>query len=110
MARPRLLFALFLMSLGTWLGALAISGYYEPHAIMRAQPAAAPFGLSASEDASQFINLISRQRFVLLDDQVVAAPAKAQTAKPAGKAIPTMVERPQQAADQWPWPLSLLSN
>jgi hypothetical protein len=111
MARLRLLFALFLMSLGTWLGALAISGYYEPHAIMRAQPAAAPFGLSASEDASQFINLISRQRFVLLDDQVVAAPAKAQTAKPAGKAKPTMVDkRPQQAADQWPWPLSLLSN
>ena len=111
MARLRLLFALFLMSLGTWLGALAISGYYEPHAIMRAQPAAAPFGLSASEDASQFINLISRQRFVVLDDQVVAAPAKAQTAKPAGKAKPTMVDkRPQQAADQWPWPLSLLSN
>jgi hypothetical protein len=111
MARLRLLFALFLMSLGTWLGALAISGYYGPHAIMRAQPAAAPFGLSASEDASQFINLISRQRFVVVDDQVVAAPAKAQTAKPAGEAKPTMVDkRPQQAADQWPWPLSLLSN
>jgi hypothetical protein len=111
MARLCLLFALFLMSLGTWLGALAISGYYGPHAIMRAQPAAAPFGLSASEDASQFINLISRQRFVVVDDQVVAAPAKAQTAKPAGKAKPTMVDkRPQQAADQWPWPLSLLSN
>jgi len=111
MARLRLLFALFLMSLGTWLGALAISGYYEPHAIMRAQPTAAPFGLSASEDASQFINLISRQRFVVVDDQVVAAPAKAQTAKPAGEAKPTMVDkRPQQAADQWPWPLSLLSN
>jgi len=110
MARLRLLFALFLMSLGTWLGALAISGYYEPHAIMRAQ-SAAPFGLSASEDASQFINLISRQRFVIVDDQVVAAPAKAQTAKPAGKAKPTMVDKhPQQAADQWPWPLSLLSN
>ena len=111
MARLCLLFALFLMSLGTWLGALAISGYYEPHAIMRAQPAAAPFGLSASEDASQFINLISRQRFVVVDDHVVAAPAKAQTAKPAGEAEPTMVDkRPQQAADQWPWPLSLLSN
>jgi hypothetical protein len=111
MARLRLLFALFLMSLGTWLGALAISGYYEPHAIMRAQPAAAPFGLSASEDASQFINLISRQRFVVVDDQVVAARTKAQTAKPAGKATPTMVDkRPQQAADQWPWPLSLFGN
>ena len=109
MARLRLLFALFLMSLGTWLGALAISGYYEPHVIMRAQPTAAPFGLSASEDASQFINLISRQRFVVVDDQVVAAPAKTQTVKPAAKA--KMVDkRSQQAADQWPWPLRLFSN
>jgi hypothetical protein len=111
MARLRLLFALFLMSLGTWLGALAISGYYEPHTIMRAEPAAAPFGLSPSADASQFINLISRQRFVVVDDQVVVVPAKAQTAKPATKAKPTIVDkRPQQAADQWPWPLNLFSN
>ncbi len=109
MARLRLLFALFLMSLGTWLGALAISGYYEPHPIVRAQPTAAPFGLSASADASQFINLISRQRFVVVDDQVVAAPAKA--AKPAAKAKPTMVDkRSQQATDQWPSPLQLFSN
>src|SRR6476659_3667671 len=85
MARLRLLFALFLMSLGTWLGALAISGYYEPHAIMRAQPAAPHFGLSASEDAWLFSNLTPRLRFVVVDDQVVAAPATAQTAKPAGK-------------------------
>ena len=48
---------------------------------------------------------------VFTTNQVVAAPAKAQTAKPAGTANSTMVDkRPQQAADQWPWPLSLFSN
>jgi hypothetical protein len=55
--------------------------------------------------------MISRQQLVVVDDQVVAAPAKTQTAKPAAKAKPTMVDkRPQQAADLWPWPLRLFSN
>jgi hypothetical protein len=77
---------------------------------MRAQPAAAlsPVGPGRR---TQFINPVSRQQLVVVDDQVVAAPAKTQTAKPAAKAKPTMVDkRPQQAADRWPWPLSLLSN
>jgi hypothetical protein len=111
MARLRLLFALFLMSLGTWFGALAISGYYEPAMLMRTEPAAAPFGLSASADASQFISLLSRERFVAAEAPVTATLAKPKAAKPAAKAKPTIVDkRPQQAAAKWPWPLSLFSN
>jgi hypothetical protein len=112
MARLRLLFALFLMGLGTWFGALAISGYYEPHMMMRTEPTAAPFGLSASADASQFINLVSRERFVTVEDPAAATPAKPKAPKAAIKTKPPAVEkRPKQAAaGQLPWPLNLFSN
>jgi hypothetical protein len=111
MARLRLLFALLLINLGAWFAALAINGYYEPRMMMRTEPTAAPFGLSASADASQFIGLVSRERFVVVDDQIIAASAKPKMARPAAQGKPTIVaKRPQQAAAQWPWPLSLFSN
>jgi hypothetical protein len=111
MARLRLLFALFLIGLGTWFGALAISGYYEPH-MMRAEPTAAPFGLSASADASQFINLVSRERFVAVEDPVATTSTKPKAPKAVVKTKPPAVEkRPKQAAaSQLPWPLNLFSN
>jgi hypothetical protein len=111
MARLRLLFALFLLGLGTWLGALAISGYYEPPMspkLTPAKPTAAPSAVSASAGASQFVGLASRQRFVTVDDRATAAPAKP---KPAAKAKPAAAERrPQQAATQLPWPLNVFGN
>ena len=108
MARLRLLFALLLVAVGTTFGAFAISGYYEPHMMIPAKPAAAPFGLPASADASQFIGAVSRQRFVIVDDRATAAPAKP---KPVAKAKPTLVDRrPQQAATQLPWPLNQFGN
>ena len=110
MARLRLLFALLLMNLGTWFGALAISGYYEPHTMMNSVPTAAPAGLSASVDTAQFISLLTRERFVAVETPM-AAPTKPKAAKAAVKTKTTVAEkRPQQTATQLPWPLSLFSN
>jgi hypothetical protein len=112
MARLRLLFALFLMSLGTWFGALALSGYYEPSITMQAAPTVSPVGLEASADTEQFISLLTRERFVAVETPAaVAAPAKPKPAKAAVKTKPPAVEkRLQQTAGQLPWPLSLFSN
>ena len=111
MARLRLLFALFLMNLGTWIGALAISGYYEPGAMTHIEPTAAPIGLSASADDAQFISLLSRERFVVVEAPAAIAPTKPKAAKPTVKTKPPATDkRPQQAANQLPWPLSLLGN
>jgi hypothetical protein len=112
MARLRLLFALLLMNLGTWFAALAISGYYEPGVRMHSEPAAAPIGPSTSTDASQFISLLTRERFVAVETPVAAQPAKPKPTKTAAaKTKPPAVEkRPRQAAAQLPWPLSLLGN
>jgi hypothetical protein len=113
MARLRLLFALFVMAVGTWFGALAISGYYEPHMMMHAEPAIAPAGLSASADTAQFISLVSRDRFVAVEAPVAAVEAKPKAVpKPIAKAKPPATDkRPQQqAAARLPWPLSLFGN
>jgi hypothetical protein len=110
MARLRLLFALFLMSLGTWWGALAISGYYEPRMPMRTAPTAASLGRSAFPNESQFIGLLSRERFVVVEAPA-ATPAKPKPVRVAAKTKPPAVDkRPQQAAAQLPWPLSLFGN
>lgn len=111
MARLRLLFALLLMNLGTWFGALAISGYYEPHTMMSGAPTAPPAGLSASVDAAQFISLLTRERFVAVETPAAATPTKPKAAKPAAKTKSAVADkRPQQTATQLPWPLSLFSN
>src|ERR1700674_876715 len=108
MARLRLLFALFLMSLGTWFGALAISGYYEPHMMMRTEPVAAPAGLLASADTAQFISLLTRERFVAVESPRTPAPAEPKAAKPVGKtksaAVDKRLQQPKSA--RWPWPLN----
>src|SRR3954449_12197280 len=64
MARLRLLFALSLLSLGTWWGALAISGYYEPGRTIRTGSTPASVDPAASPSESQFIGLLSKERFV----------------------------------------------
>jgi hypothetical protein len=110
MARLRLLFALLLMGLGTWFGALALSGYYEPR-VMQALPDAAATGPSEAADASRLASLASRQRFVAVEAHAPAPPAKPKMTKPAAKPKPpAATRRPQQAAAQLPWPLNLLSN
>jgi len=111
MARLRLLFALLLMGLGTWFGALSLSGYYEPR-VMHAPRSAASTGPSDTSDASRLVSLASRQRFVAVETQAPVPPAKPKMAKPAAaKAKPAVAtKRPQQAAAQLPWPLNLLSN
>jgi hypothetical protein len=111
MARLRLLFALFLINLGTWFGALAISGYYEPGVTMHTKPTAAPVGLSASEEMTQFVSLLTRERFVAVETPVGATPTKPKTPKAAAKTkAPAIEKRPQQTASQLPWPLSLFGN
>ena len=111
MARLRLLFALFLINSGAWFGAFAFSCYYEPNVMTRIEPAAVPGGLSASAGESQFISLLSRERFVIVDAPVVTTPTKPKAPKAAAMPKPGAIERrPQQAASQLPWPLSLFSN
>jgi hypothetical protein len=111
MARLRLLFALLLMAVGTAFGALAISGYYEPHMShgQRAPGAAAP-----APQASVPVPILERRlRFVAQLEPSPPPPlpprnVKATKAAPA-KAKPAVKDhRPKQAAVQWPW--SLFSN
>jgi hypothetical protein len=111
MARLRLLFALLLMAVGTSFGALAISGYYEPHMI-HGQPAVVSANMLEPQAKPQLPVLQPRQRFVAIDDQPAAPPAKPtipKSAKAPAKAKATVKDkRPPQAAMQWPW--SLFSN
>jgi hypothetical protein len=113
MARLRLLFALLAITAGAGLGALALSGYYEPHPL-RAQTArseTAPTEEKASPMARPF-----RQRFVaaVTSDQARPGPPakpkphqkKAAPAKP--KPPPTAEKRPRRAEAPWPW--SLFTN
>lgn len=110
-ARLRLLFALFLMSVGTWFGALAISGYYEPSVVMRTEPVAVPANLSPAADAAQSVSLVSRKRFLAVEAPEAPATAKPKAQKTAAKPKPPPADkRAQQAAVQLPWPLSLFNN
>jgi hypothetical protein len=108
MARLRLLLALGLMAIGTMFGALALSGYYNPHA-PHGQPMVA--SITTGEGAS-LLRPQPRRRFVAAETTpVVATPPKA---KPVAKPPPREAKpkakdndkRPQQAAAaQWPWNL-----
>ena len=114
MARLRLLFALFLVAVGTTFGALAISGYYEPH-MTHGQSMAAPIGAAEPTDTLDPAQSPSILRFIAIDDGPPArAPAKPKAAaktaptkpKPVVAAAPVVREkRPQAAAPQWPWNL-----
>jgi hypothetical protein len=113
MARVRLLLALFLMAVGTTFGALAISGYYEPHMRHGQSMAAVSSGAPQPAEKPQLALWLPRQR--LVDDRPPAkTPAKPKTAaktvptkpKPATAALPAVRDkRPQPAAAQWPWNL-----
>jgi len=110
-ARLRLLLALFLMGLGTWFGALAISGYYGPQTMLSAESGKSPPSPPPSANKAQFISPLSRSRFVAAEPPPPAPPAKPKLAKAAAKTKPPATDRrPQQASAQLPWPLSLFSN
>jgi len=114
MARLRLLLALLLIGVGTTFGALAISGYYEPH-MRHGQAAAAPAIPAQPADKPQLSLWLPKHGFAA----DVARPVARSQAKPkaaiksdAGKprapaqAIAAAKEkRPQAAAAQWPWNL-----
>jgi hypothetical protein len=111
MVRLRLLLAMFLLCLGTWVATLAIGGQRQAGMATRAGSSVPSTGSSASPDAQQFISFLTRERFVADDGAVTTAPVKSKAAKPAVRAKPAAVEKRRQQADaQLPWPLSLLSN
>jgi hypothetical protein len=106
MARLRLLFALFLVAVGTTFGAFALSGYYQP-AVRSDQPKAAAVARTVSPDGWHFMRAHMRQRVVAVSEDA-AASAKPKVAKIAAKSPPMATKRPQKAPAPWPW--SLFSN
>jgi hypothetical protein len=112
MARLRLLFALFLIAVGTTFAALALSGYYEPR-MPHGQPAATSMGWAVSTEAPPVIAPHFRQRFLATNEGSAAGPAKPKATKSAPKSPPkpkpsARSKPPQHTAVQWPW--SLFSN
>jgi hypothetical protein len=107
----RALFALSIVTLGALLGALAISGYYEPRLPNVPHQAAVASGANALPPSH--LSLGSRSRFVSIEGAEPAAlPAKARPppkptvakAKPEAKSRPEpKPKRPRQAAAPWPW-------
>ena len=67
----RLLSQLFLVALGTTLGAFTISGYFEPH-MQHGQPVAAVAGPTAPGDRSTLAIAKPRKRFVAVDAEILA--------------------------------------
>ena len=112
MARLRLLFALFLVAVGTTFGAFAISGYYEPHKLHGQSMMVVSSGAPPSAEKQQLALWLPRRSLVGIDDRPAAkTPAKPKAAlaakpKPATPALPVVRDkRPQPAAAQWPWSL-----
>lgn len=111
MARLRLLFAMLLLCLGTWIATLAVGGRDGPGLAPRAGQSVSARGSSTSPDAQQFISFLTRERFVVDDAAATTAPLKSKAPKTAGTARSAAAEKRRQQADaQLPWPLSLLSN
>jgi hypothetical protein len=114
MAKLRLLLALLLMAVGTTFGALAISGYYEPH-MRHGQVMAGPATPAQPGDKPQLSLWLPKHGFAAEDDKRGAksqakpkTSAKAAAAKPksTAQAVPTPKDkRPQAAAAPWPWNL-----
>jgi hypothetical protein len=105
MAKPRLLFGIFLIAVVTTVGDLALTGYYG----IRAYGQSLVAGSQTPVSAETFIRLISRQRLVAADEQTGAIRSKPNTATspPKAKTLPK-VKRTQETTVQWPW--SLFSN
>jgi hypothetical protein len=114
MARLRLLLALLLMGVGTTFGALAISGYYEPH-MRHGQVLTGPATPAQPADKPQLSLWLPKHGFAADDDKRAAkSQAKPKpSAKPAPvkpkstvQAVPAAKDkRPQAAAAPWPWNL-----
>ena len=112
MARLRLLFALFLVAVGTTFGAFAISGYYEPHMRHGQSMTAVSSGTPQPAEKPQLALWLPKPGFVAGEKRPTAkAPAKP---KVVAKTVPTKAKppspvvrdkRPQPAAAQWPWNL-----
>ena len=115
MARLRLLFALFLVAVGTTFGAFAISGYYEPHMRHGQFMSAVSNGPPQPAEKPQLALWLPKPGFVAGEERPAAkAPAKPKVAaktvptkpKPATPALPVVRDkRPQPVAAQWPWNL-----
>lgn len=112
MARLSLVFALSLIVVGSVLGGLALSGYYQPQAmqarpVMKAEIEAGP--------GSYLLRVQPRRQFLAVESKsdTLAKTAPKAAPKPkvvaAAKAPPTETKpkakekRPQQTALQWPW-------
>ena len=74
MARLRLLFAMLLLCLGTWVATLAVGGHDGPGLAPRAGQSVSARGSSTSPDAQQFISFLTRERFVVDDAAARTAP------------------------------------
>jgi hypothetical protein len=112
MARLRLLLALLLMGVGTTFGALAISGYYEPH--MRHGQAVTNAAIPAQVADKPQLNLwLPKHGFAADVGKPAARPqakpkavVKTDAAKPRAPAVAAAKDkRPQAAAAPWPWNL-----
>ena len=117
MATLRLLLALLLMAVGTTFGALAISGYYEPH-MTHGHLMTAPAPNTAPQPIEKpRLNLwLPKHGLAGVDDgpsskpaakpKVAAKTAPATKPKPSTAALPWAKDkRPQAATAQWPWNL-----
>ena len=114
MATLRLLLALLLMALGTTFGALAISGYYEPH-MTHGQLVTAPNTPPQPVEKPRLNLWLPKHGFAgTADGPAAKPPAKPKIAikaapdkpKPPAQALPWAKDKqPQAAAAQWPWNL-----
>jgi len=114
MARLRLLFALFLVAVGTTFGAFAISGYFEPH-MRHGQSMTVSSGAPQPAEKPQLALWLPNPGFGAGEERPAGkAPAKPKVAaktvptkpKPATSALPAVRDkRPQPKAAEWPWNL-----
>jgi hypothetical protein len=117
MATLRLLLALLLMAVGTTFGALAISGYYEPHMTHgQLVTAPAPSTLPQSIEKPRLNLWLPKHGFAGTAEAPAAKPpAKPKVAikaapdkpKPPAQALPRVKDKQPQAAaaSQWLWNL-----
>jgi len=108
MARLRLLFALFLVAVGTTFGAFAISGYYEPHMRHGQSMTAVSSGTPQPAEKPQLALWLPKPGFVAGEKKAPAKPKVAAKTVPTKAKPPSPVvrdKRPQPVAAQWPWNL-----
>jgi hypothetical protein len=100
-----LLLSLLLAALGVTAAAFALNDYFGPQLSARRSQIAA-VGTPETLGRPQLV-MRSRTRFVLLDQEAVAAPAKPKAAKALAKRpAPTKDKQPEKrAAEVFPWNL-----